>query len=176
MSTALTLFEALAETSSGEPKSEAEGVCLKRTSEVHWNAGQRPPERQGLAFYRKYTEAMLRRFMRLSMRVGRMPSFLGQDVFRGRMSTYQISSFEDAVIFVYDMEKCIQQMDDFSQNLITRIALQEYTQGEAARLLGVSLRTIVRRYGEALDGLTQVLLDRRLMRIDQCTTEATPER
>lgn len=123
-------------------------------------------QREGLAFYRKYTEAMLRRHMRLSMRVGRMPSLLGQDVFRGKTSTYKISSFEDAVIYVHDMGKCIAKLDAFSQRLITRVALQEYTQGEAAQLLGISLRTVVRRYGEALDDLTEILIERKLMRIE----------
>jgi predicted DNA-binding protein (UPF0251 family) len=119
-----------------------------------------------LAFYRKYTEAMLRRYVRLSLSVGRMPALLGHDVFRGRMSTYRVTSFEDSVIFVYDVEKCLKKLDPFSRELIRRIGLQEYTQGEAADLLRVSLRTVVRRYGEAVDRLTQILIDHRLLDID----------
>jgi predicted DNA-binding protein (UPF0251 family) len=119
-----------------------------------------------LAFYRKYTEAMLRRYMRLSLSVGRMPALLGHDAFRGKMSTYRVTSFEDSVIFVYDVEKCLKRLDGFSQELIRRIALQEYTQGEAAGLLRVSLRTIVRRYGEAIDSLTHIFLEYRLLNID----------
>ena len=124
------------------------------------------PPKPELAFYRKYTEAMLRRYMRLSMSVGRMPALLGHDAFRGKMSTYRVTSFEDSVIFVYDIEKCLKRLDGFSQELIRRIALQEYTQGEAAGLLRVSLRTIVRRYGEAIDSLTQIFIEYRLLDID----------
>lgn len=167
MSAALTLFEL-----------RADGDVSSLPSYVSQSEGKKaelPKEnirrRDGLAFYRKYTEAMLRRYMRLSMRVGRMPSLLGQDIFRGKTSTYRISSFEDAVIFVHDMEKCLERLDSFSQQLITRIALQEYTQGEASHLLGVSLRTIVRRYGETLDELTEVLLDRKLMTIQMHVSE-----
>ena len=168
MSAALTLFDLQADGDGAKLFNVAPQVAKRKAAETNKAETQRQQstQRQGLAFYRKYTEAMLRRFMRLSMRVGRMPSLLGQDVFRGKMSTYRISSFEDAVIFVHDMEKCLEKLDAFSQNLITRIALQEYTQGEAAHLLGVSLRTIVRRYGEALDDLTQILLDRRLMKVE----------
>lgn len=119
-----------------------------------------------LAFYRKYTEAMLRRYMRLSRSVGRMPALLGHDAFRGKMSTYRVTSFEDSVIFVYDMEKCLNKLDYFSKELIRRISLQEYTQEEAAGLLGVSLRTIVRRYSKAIDLLTQIFMDYRLLDID----------
>lgn len=122
--------------------------------------------RPELAFYRKYTEAMLRRYMRLSLSVGRMPALLGHDAFRGKMSTYRVTSFEDSVIFVHDVEKCLKKLDSFSQDLIRRICLQEYTQGEAAGLLCVSLRTIVRRYGEAVDTLTQIFIDHRLLDID----------
>ena len=94
-----------------------------------------------------------------------MPSVLGQDVFRGRTSTYRIHSFEDAVIFVYDMERCMEKIGDFERELLLRVAIQEYTQGEAAHMLGVSLRTVVRRYAQALDCLTEILLERKLMRI-----------
>ena len=134
------------------------------------NGTQPKPE---LAFYRKYSEAMLRRYMRLSLSVGRMPALLGHDAFRGKMSTYRVTSFEDSVIFVYDVEKCLKRLDGFSQELIRRIALQEYTQGEAAGLLRVSLRTIVRRYGEAIDSLTQIFIERRLLEIDSMGESST---
>src|SRR5580704_14745053 len=82
-----------------------------------------------LAFYRKYTEGMLRRYMRLSMETGRVPSLIGQPMFRGRVTSYRVRSFEDVVIFVYDVEKCLARLDARSQELIARISLQEYTQG-----------------------------------------------
>jgi DNA-directed RNA polymerase specialized sigma24 family protein len=63
------------------------------------------------------------------------------------------------VIFVFDIEKCMKRLDPFSQDLLNRIALQEYTQGEAAELVGQSLRSIVRKYAEALDRLTAIFLE-----------------
>ena len=62
-------------------------------------------------------------------------------MFRGKVSSYRIHTFEDAVIFVYDIEKCLKQMDTEETELIARIALQEYTQAEAAELTGQSLRS-----------------------------------
>lgn len=128
-----------------------------------------------LAFYRKYTEAMLRRYARLSLSVGRMPALLGHDAFRGKMSTYRVTSFEDSVIFVYDVEKCLKKLDELSQELIRRIALQEYTQGEAAGLLQVSLRTVVRRYGEAVDALTHIFIERQLLSVDPMGESSTSQ-
>lgn len=82
------------------------------------------------------------------------------------MSTYRVRSFEDSVIFVYDVEKCLKKLDGFSQELIRRISLQEYTQGETAGILQISLRTVVRRYGEAIDRLTELFLKFKLLDID----------
>ena len=111
-----------------------------------------------MAFYRKYTEALLRRYLRLSMEAGRVPSLLGQEMFRGRMTTYRVRSFEDAVIFVLDVERCLERLGEVERELITRIALQEYTQAEAATLLHMGLRTVVRRYSMAMDQMTSIFL------------------
>ncbi len=118
-----------------------------------------------LAFYRRYTELLLRRYMQVSMRMGRVPSILGNCMFRGKVSSYRIHTFEDAVIFVYDIEKCLKQLDAEDTELIARIALQEYTQAEAAELTGQSLRSVVRKYGEAVDGLTKMFLDKNLLEV-----------
>ena len=116
-----------------------------------------------LAFYRKHTEALLRRYMQLSMEMGRTPSVLGNCVFRGRVSSYRLHSFEDAVIFVFDIEKCLKRLDKFAQDLIARIALQEYSQGETATLTGQSLRTVIRKYGASIDQLTAIFLETKLL-------------
>ncbi|WP_158942059.1 sigma factor-like helix-turn-helix DNA-binding protein [Granulicella sp. S190] len=116
-----------------------------------------------LAFYRKYTEGMLRRYVRLSMEAGRAPSLLGREMFRGRVTSYRVHSFEDVVIFVHDVEACLKRLNEGQQHLIRRIALQEFTQAETAGLLGLSLRSVHRRYANALDQLTEIFLERKLL-------------
>ena len=120
--------------------------------------GARNEPVESLAFYRKHTEALLREYMQRSMEVGRTPSILGNCVFRGKVSSYRLRTFEDAVIFVLDVEKCLKRLDSFSQELVARITLQEYSQVEAAALTGRPLRTIVRKYAEAIDALTAIFL------------------
>jgi Sigma-70, region 4 len=115
------------------------------------------------AFYRSYTEAMLRRYGVLSMESGRVPSMLGREMFRGRVTHYRVHGFDDVVIFVHDVERCIQQLSPEKQRLILRIGVQEYTFGEAAGMLGLSLRSVQRRYFEAVDELTGIFLKRRLL-------------
>lgn len=124
---------------------------------------QKRPNQPELAFYRKYTEGMLRRYLRLSMEAGRVPSLLGKEMFRGKVTSYRVQSFDDVVIFVQDVEKCLRRLSDLQRELVERIAIQEYTQGEAANLLGLSLRTVVRKYADALDELTAIFLELRLL-------------
>jgi hypothetical protein len=116
-----------------------------------------------LAFYRKYTEALLRRYMRLSLEAGRAPSLLGREMFRGRVTHYRVQGFDDVVIFVHDVESCLKLLDAEQNHLIRRIALQEYTQTETAAMLRIPVRTLVRRYESALDRLTRLFLERRLL-------------
>ena len=118
-----------------------------------------------LAFYRKYTEGMLRRYMYRSMEIGRVPSLLGDFSFRGRSSNRKAYTFEDSVIFVHDVERCVMRLKPVERELVGRIALQEYTLEEAAELTGMSERTVVRRYTEALDRLTEVFLRLELLQV-----------
>jgi hypothetical protein len=111
-----------------------------------------------LAFYRKHTESMLRRYLYASMQVGRAPSILGEPIARGWASSRPIRTFEDAVIFVLDVETCLNQMGSLDRQLLCRIVIQEYTQAEAATLLGMSVRTISYKFPLAVDRLTQKLL------------------
>jgi hypothetical protein len=111
-----------------------------------------------LAFYRKHTESMLRRYLYASMQVGRAPSILSDPVSRGWASSRPIRTFEDAVIFVLDVERCLDKLGSLDRELLCRIVLQEYTQAEAATLIGMSVRAISYKFAEALDRLTEKLL------------------
>ncbi len=113
-----------------------------------------------LASYRAHTEGLLRRYVRLSMEAGRAPSLLGKDMFRGRVTHYQVHGFDDVVIFVHDVEQCLAMLHGEYRELVERIAVQEYTHDETASLLGLSQRTATRRYWGALDQLTESFLER----------------
>jgi hypothetical protein len=116
-----------------------------------------------LWLYRKRTIAVLRRYMRLSIEVGRLPSLLGREFFRTRVTSYRSSTFEDAVIFVHDVERSLDSLNEFDKKLIARIVLQEYSQEEAARVIGCARRHAVRCYPEALDRLSEIFLKRELL-------------
>jgi hypothetical protein len=116
-----------------------------------------------LAFYRKHTEKTLRRYLYASMLVGRVPAILGDSVGCGWVSSRKVKTFEDAVIFVLDVERCLEKLTLVDRALLSRIVLQEYTHEETATLLAVSTRAISYKYPMALDRLTALLLDSGLL-------------
>jgi hypothetical protein len=116
-----------------------------------------------LGFYRKHTESLLRRYLYASMQVGRAPSILGDPIARGWCSSRPIRTFEDAVIFVLDVERCLNRLGSLDRMMLSRIVLQEYTKAEAASLLGMSVRTICYKFPKALDRLTEKLLESGLL-------------
>ena len=109
--------------------------------------------------YRARTVAMLRRYMRYSLETGRLPSLLGREFFRAKVTSYTVVTFEDRVIFVHDMEKCLAKLDDFSRQLIARHILQEHEQAATAKLLNCTERTVRTYLPITLDLLSQILLD-----------------
>lgn len=120
-----------------------------------------------VAFYRRHTESMLRRYLYASMQVGRSPSILGDPVGRGWVSSRPVKTFEDAVIFVLDIESCLDRLDPLERQMLSRIVLQEYTQEETAQMLGMSLRTVSYKFPRALDRMTEELLETGLLIIPQ---------
>jgi hypothetical protein len=167
---------AQARETSKQEASKAYGNCRRRAMsaslQLHqvWashaapaiHAGAIPEPVVPIAFHRRHAEAMLRRYLQLSMQMGRMPSVLGDCVDRGMVSSRRIRSFEDAVIFVFDVEKCLKKLDGLGRALVAHITLEEYTQAEVASMLGLSVKTVTRRYNEALDRLSGIFLEAKL--------------
>jgi DNA-directed RNA polymerase specialized sigma24 family protein len=122
-------------------------------------AKRQPKPAENLAFYRKHTESLLRRYLYASMQVGRAPSILSDPVSRGWASSRPVRTFEDAMIFVLDIEGCLAELGSLDREILGRVVLQEYTQAEAAVLLGMSVRTISNRFPLALDRLTEKVLE-----------------
>lgn len=118
------------------------------------------PERR---VYRGRTIAMLRRYLKYSIETGRLPSVLGKEFFRAKVTSYKVGTFEDRVIFVHDMEICLQQLDEFSRQLIGRHILQEHDHEGTARLLHCNEKTVRRLVPMVLDTLSKILLEKGLM-------------
>ena len=121
----------------------------------------------GVAFYRKYTVAMLRRYLRVSMEVGRVPSCMPREAFRGTVTSYRVRNFEDGVIFAQDMERCLALLDSRAVEILTRVVIQDYSQEETAKMLGYSHRHLLRILHASLDKLTDILIERELLKLGE---------
>jgi AraC-like DNA-binding protein len=114
--------------------------------------------------YRGRTMGLLRRYFRMSLDIGRLPSLLGREFFRARVTSYHVHSFEDVVILVHDVERCLERLDEFARELVARVVFQDYTWDETAVLMGCSRRTVARRFPWALDRLSEIFLEVGLLR------------
>jgi hypothetical protein len=140
-----------------EERSAAQPADLLPTS-VHLrpvNLGLDPD----LWLYRERTIALLKRYLRISIEVGRLPSLLGRELFRSKVTSYRMSSFEDAVIFVHDVERALDQLDGFGKDLVAVVIFQDYSQDEAAEVLHCARRTVCREFPETVDRVSELFLD-----------------
>lgn len=131
-------------------------------SDQWWRTEDSEEQRQR-RIYRGRTVAMLRKYMQYSIETGRMPSLLGREFFRSKVTSYTVVTFEDRVIFVHDMETSLGKLDEFSRELIARHILQEHDQAETGRLLQCTERTVRRLTPLIIDQLSEILLDVGLM-------------
>lgn len=109
--------------------------------------------------YRVRTIALLRKYLRYSVECGRLPSLLGREFFRTNVTSYTARTFEDAVIFVLDIERLVERLGLEQKAIIASVVFQEYSYDEAADILCLPRRSFVRRFAYALDSLSQLLLD-----------------
>lgn len=150
----------------------AQGVSTHVTSPSTWSLmGQAEPPpsvvfgetEMELWPYRRRTIALLRRYARSSVEVGRLPSLLGREFFRSRVTSYTMRNFEDVVIFVTDMEHAIEKLNTLEKKILAMYVLEEYTIPEVSRLLSSNQRMVERLVQDALDQLSRVLLAGGLM-------------
>ena len=108
--------------------------------------------------YRKKTTALLRRYMRWSLEAGRLPSLLGRELFRAKITAFTATTFEARVIFLHDVEKCLDRLGNFDRQLVARVLLQEYDHESAAKILQCTRKTLERRLPELIDEVSESLL------------------
>ena len=130
--------------------------ALESAAEAEYRNFTEDRERRVL---RGRTVAMLRRYLRYSIETGRLPSVLGREFFRAKVTTYTVVTFEDRVIFVHDMEKCLARLDEFSRQLIARHILQEHDQEATGKLLNCTERSVRTYIPVVLDVFSRILIE-----------------
>jgi|SRR5579872_1086751 len=122
-----------------------------------------PSGNRDLWIYRDRTVAMLHRYERMALQVGRLPSLLGREFFRTQVTSYSAHTFEDSVIFVHDIERCLDMLSPREKEVIAIVVLQEHTHYEAARLLRTAQANITRYFADAVDRVSELFLQRGIL-------------
>jgi hypothetical protein len=154
-SLAATSFATLGCNSAIQPVVTEAGDCQDYTGGYEEMARQD----SDLWLYRERTIALLRRYLRISIEVGRLPSILGRELFRSKVTSYKMASFEDGVIFVHDVERALDQLDAFPMQLVAMVLFEDYTHEETARILRCGRRTVSREFPLAIDCISEFFLE-----------------
>ena len=148
-----------------------EGEAARQRCKMY---GIRPPA-EAVAFdpepeticYRGQALAIVRHFFEISSQLGRLPSILGREFFRAKVSHHVIPSFEDQALFAHDVQQSLLKLEDDDLTVLTLVGLYDLSHEEAAGMLNCSCGYISQRSGEALAQLTQIFLDSGVLRRNQ---------
>lgn len=124
-------------------------------------------QRADAMFFRAQTLAIVRHFYEISCQVGRLPSILGREFFRARVSHHAIPSFEEQAVFVHDVERALARLNEQDAEVIGLVGLFQYSLDEVAELLGRSRSCVVQRFAESVDRLAELFLKGGLLREDR---------
>jgi len=114
--------------------------------------------RPEMVCFRGQTLAMVRHYFELSAQHGRLPSLMGREFFRAKVSHHAIPSFEEQAVFVRDVELCIGRLSADHQEIILLAGMYNFTHDEVAGMLHTSKASIHAWFSEALDALAEIFL------------------
>ncbi len=125
------------------------------------------------SFERSQTMNLLLRFFRTALLLGRMPSLLGREIFRSRMDCKPARAFEDSVLFVCDVERCLRELEPLDQRILAFCILEDHSEWDAARRFHCHQGEVSRRLGRSLDALYETFCRIGLMkRVDPSVRSA----
>ena len=129
--------------------------------EEEWRELDPRPE---IICFRRQTLATLRHFFELSCQVGRLPSLLGRELFRAKVSHHAIPSFEAQALFVHDVELCLARLSEEHAEMIQLIGAYDFSHEEIGAMLRRSRSWVSCRVAEALDALAELFLQAGVLR------------
>ena len=115
-------------------------------------------------FFRGQTLAIVRHFFEIASQIGRLPSILGREFFRARVSHRGIPSFEDQAVFVHDVERALGRLTEADAEVVALVGLFQYSLDEVATMLGRSRSRVAQRYAASIDRLAEIFLQAGLLR------------
>jgi hypothetical protein len=124
-------------------------------------------ERADLLFFRAQTVAIVRHFFEIASQIGRVPSILGREFFRAKVSHHSIPSFEEQAVFVHDVEHALAALNDQDGELVALVGLFHYSLDDVAMMLGRSRSFVTQHFADSIDQLAETFLATGLLRDDR---------
>ena len=109
-------------------------------------------------FFRGQTLAIVRHFYEIASQIGRLPSILGREFFRAKVSHRGIPSFEEQAVFVHDVEQALARLHEEDAEVIALVGLFQYSLDDVAEMLGRSRSGVARRFADSIDRLAELFL------------------
>jgi len=119
--------------------------------------------RPEMVCFRGQTLAMVRHYFELSSQIGRLPSLMGREFFRAKVSHHAVPSFEDQAVFVRDVELCIFRLNAEQQELVMIAGMYDFSNEEIAAMLHISKSAAGHWFNAALDALSEIFLEAGLL-------------
>ncbi len=131
---------------------------------------QETDPRPEMVCFRGQTLAMVRHYFELSSQLGRLPSLMGREFFRAKVSHHAVPSFEDQAVFVRDIELSIARLNAEQQEIVLIWGRYDFSHEEIAAMLHISKASVKAWFSEALDALSEIFLAAGILR------ESRPDR
>jgi hypothetical protein len=106
---------------------------------------------------------VLLRYVRTALSVGRIPSPMGMLYVPARTRSRPHSALEDAVVFVCDIELCLEMLAEFDRHIVAFCIYEHHSEWEAARHFQKPQPEISRRLSRSLERLHAMFCQRGIL-------------
>ena len=121
-------------------------------------------ERTDLQFFRAQTMGIVQHFFEIASQIGRLPSILGREFFRAKISHHAIPSFEEQAVFVCDVARALEKLNETDGEVVALVGLFHFSLDDVAAMLGRSRTGVYTRYSDSIDQLSEIFLETGLLR------------
>ena len=105
--------------------------------------------RADVLFFRAQTLGIVRHFFEIASQIGRLPSILGREFFRAKVSHHAIPSFEEQAVFVHDVETALARLNEQDGELVALVGLFHYSMDDVAKMLGRSRSFVAQHFADS---------------------------
>jgi AraC-like DNA-binding protein len=123
--------------------------------------------RAEVLFYRAQALGIVRHFFEIASQIGRVPSIMGREFFRAKVSHHAIPSFEEQAVFVHDVEAALARLNERDGELIALVGLFHYSMDDVATMLGRSRSYVAQHFADSVDQLAEIFLKTGLLKEDR---------